>query len=102
MSMTVEQRPSTGDLHGAFEQLMYVLTSTEQASASNFKFRYIADLYVGGVLVSRVKVFPNTAGAGVFRVDKLIQDHMSATNAYQGTTAGTEVQLYTIHNPRRS
>ena len=96
--MTVEQRPSTGDLHGAFEQLMYVLTSTEQASASNFKFRYIADLYVGGVLVSRVKVFPNTAGAGVFRVDKLIQDHMSATNAYQGATAGTEVQLYTIHN----
>ena len=98
MGMTVQQRPSTTAVHGAFEQLMYVLTSTEQASASNFKFRYIADLYVGGVLVSRVKVYPNTAGAGVFRVDKLIQDHMSATNAYQGTTAGTEVQLYPIHN----
>ena len=98
MGMTVQQRPSTTAVHGAFEQLMYVLTSTEQASASNFKFRYIADLYVGGVLVSRVKVYPNTAGAGVFRVDKLIQDHMSATNAYQSATAGTEVQLYPIHN----
>ena len=62
--LTIQQRPSTSDVHGAFEQLMYVLTSTDQAA--NFKYRYIADLYVnvGGVstLVSRVRVYPN----GVF------------------------------------
>lgn len=98
MGMTVQQRPDTANVHGVFEQLMYVITSTEQASASNFKFRYIADLYVGGVMVSRVKVFPNTAGAGVFRVDKLLVPHFSTTNAYQDTTAGTVVQTNTIFN----
>lgn len=86
MAMTIQQQPSTSYVHGAFEQLMYVLTSTEQASASNFKYRYIADLYVGAVMVSRVKVYPNGAGAGVIRVDKLIQDWMSITKADMGTS----------------
>ncbi|MAK30307.1 hypothetical protein [Acinetobacter sp.] len=98
MGMTVQQRPDTANVHGVFEQLMYVITSTEQASASNYKFRYIADLYVGGVMVSRVKIFPNQAGAGVFRVDKLLVPHFSTTNAYQGTSAGTVVQAASIFN----
>ena len=85
MSMTIQQEPSTSYVHGAFEQLMYVLTSTEQASGLYYKFRYIADLWVGGVFVSRVRVFPNNAGAGVIRVDKLIQDWMSITKADRGT-----------------
>jgi hypothetical protein len=96
MAMTIQQQPSTSYVHGAFEQLMYVLTSTEQASASNFKYRYIADLYVGAVMVSRVKVYPNGAGAGVIRVDKLIQDWMSITKADQGTTTN-EIYDTTIH-----
>jgi hypothetical protein len=96
MAMTIQQQPSTSYVHGAFEQLMYVLTSTEQASASNFKYRYIADLYVGAVMVSRVKVYPNGAGAGVIRVDKLIQDWMSITKADQGTSTN-EIYDKTIH-----
>ena len=73
LTMTIQQKPNAVYVHGAFEQIMYVLTSTAQASASNYKYRYIADLYVGGIMVSRVKVYPNGAGAGVIRVDKLIQ-----------------------------
>ena len=96
MGMTIQQQPSTSYVHGAFEQLMYVLTSTEQASASNFKYRYIADLYVGAVMVSRVKVYPNGAGAGVIRVDKLIQDWMSITKADMGTSTN-EIFDKTIH-----
>ena len=96
LTMTIEQEPSTSYVHGAFEQLMYVLTSTAQASASNYKYRYIADLYVGGVMVSRVKVYPNGAGAGVIRVDKLIQDWMAITKADQGTTTN-EIYDTTIH-----
>ena len=100
MSMTIRQEPSTSDVHGVFEPLIYVLTSTEQADVLNFKFRYIADLYVrvGGVvtLVSRVRVYPNSAGAGVFRVDKLIQDWMSVTKADQGTVTN-EIYDKSIH-----
>ena len=96
MAMTIQQQPNTAMVYGAFEQLMYVLTSTEQASASNYKYRYIADLYVGAVMVSRVKVYPNGAGAGVIRVDKLIQDWMAITKADQGTTTN-EIYDKTIH-----
>lgn len=96
MGMTIQQKPSASYVHGAFEQLMYVLTSTAQASASNYKYRYIADLYVGGVLVSRVKVYPNGAGAGVIRVDKLIQDWMAVTKADQGTVTN-EIYDTSIH-----
>jgi hypothetical protein len=96
MSMTIQQEPSTSYVHGAFEQLMYVLTSTEQASGLYYKFRYIADLWVGGVFVSRVRVFPNNAGAGVIRVDKLIQDWMSITKADRGT-ATNQIFDKTIH-----
>ena len=100
MSMTIRQEPSTSDVHGVFEPLIYVLTSTEQEDVLNFKFRYIADLYVrvGGVqtLVSRVRVYPNNAGAGVFRVDKLIQDWMSVTKADQGTVTN-EIYDKSIH-----
>ena len=94
MAMTVQQQPDTDNVHGAFEQLMYVITSTNQAA--NYKFRYIADLYVGGVMVSRVKVYPNGAGAGVIRVDKLIQDWMSITKADMGTSTN-EIYDKTIH-----
>ena len=94
MAMTIQQEPPTSYVHGAFEQLMYVLTSTEQAA--NYKFRYIADLYVGGIMVSRVKVYPNGAGAGVFRVDKLIQDWMAVTKADQGTQVN-EIYNTSIH-----
>ncbi len=83
MALIINQRPSTSDVHGAYEQLMYSLSSTDQQSASNFNFRYIADLYVGGVMVSRVKVFPNTNGQGIIRVDKLIQDFLAITKADQ-------------------
>ena len=96
MSMTVQQQPNTSYVHGAFEQLMYVLTSTEQADVSNYKYRYIADLYVGGIMVSRVKVYPNGAGAGVIRVDKLIQDWMAITKADMGSVSN-EIYDRNIH-----
>ena len=101
MSMTIRQEPSTSDVHGVFEPLIYVLTSTEQADVLNYKFRYIADLYVsiGGVdtLVSRVRVYPNSEGAGVFRVDKLIQDWMSVTKADDVVVVGGNLRLQPIH-----
>jgi hypothetical protein len=48
-------------------------------------------------MVSRVKVYPNGAGAGVIRVDKLIQDWMAVTKADQGTTTN-EIYDKNIHS----
>ena len=99
MSMSVDQRPNNTNIHGAFEQLMFSISSTEQASTSPqyYRFRYICDLYVGGALKARVKVYPNQNGQGIFRVDKLIQDFMSCTKADQNVTAD-DFYTRTIHN----
>ena len=85
MALTVEQEPSASYLHGAYETIIYVLADTDSGEE---KFRYIADLYVGGYIVARVKVFPNAEDAGIIRVDKLIADYMSSTMADQGPGSG--------------
>ena len=92
MSMTVRQRPDTTDVHGVFEQQMYVISSTEYSGGSYYKFRYIAEWYVGGSKVATVKVFPNTEGCGVFRVEQIVQDFMSITKADQNASTN---QIYT-------
>ena len=99
MSMTVDQRPNNANIHGAFEQLMFSISSTEQQSTSPqyYRFRYICDMYVGGNLKARVKVYPNANGQGIFRVDRLIQDFMSCTKADQNVTAD-DFYTRTIHN----
>jgi len=93
MSMTKEYGPSTGYVHGAFEPITFVVTSTEQAGGTFFKFKYIADIYVENTsspyayaLQARIKIEPNGAGAGVFRVDKIIADYVAITT---GDSSGT-------------
>ena len=69
MSMTKEYGPSTAYVHGAFEPITFVVTSTEQAGGTFFKFKYIADIYVENTsspyayaLQARIKIEPNGAG----------------------------------------
>ena len=92
MSMTVRQRPTTADVHGVFEQQMYIISSTEYSGGSYYKFRYIAQWYVAGTLVATVKVFPNAEGCGIFRVEQIVQDFMSITKADQNDSTN---QIYT-------
>jgi hypothetical protein len=103
MSMTVQQRPDTTDVHGVFEQQMYVITSTEYSGGSYYKFRYIAEWYVGGTLTATVKVFPNSEGAGVFRVEQIIQDFMSITKGDRNVTTNQiydkSIHLVGVNNP---
>jgi hypothetical protein len=93
MSMTVRQRPNTADVHGVFEQQMYVISSTEYSGGSYYKFRYIAEWYVAGTKVATVKVYPNAEGCGVFRVEQIVQDFMSITKADQNVSSN---QIYTV------
>ncbi len=103
MSMTLETGPSTGAVHGAFEPITFVITSTEQAGGTFFKFKYIADIYINNtdspytsVLQARIKIEPNAAGAGVFRVDKIFSDYLAITTGDSSTSAAGFVND-TIH-----
>lgn len=102
MAITNEYGPSTAYLHGAYEPLTFVITSTNYPGAF-FKFKFIADIYVESnttpyayELQARIKLLPNLAGAGVFRIDKIVADYLAITTGDPSTSAGGFVND-TIH-----
>ena len=69
MSMTLEYSPSTSYVHGAYEPITFITSSTEQAGGSFFKFKYVADIYLSNldspyayVKQARIFIEPNTEG----------------------------------------
>ena len=82
MSMTLAYGPSAAYVHGAFEPITFVLTSTEQASTSPqyYKFKYIADIYVEDTsspyayaLQARIKIEPNGKRRNIMLTEKGIE-----------------------------
>ena len=103
MSMTKEYGPSTAYVHGAFEPITFVVTSTEQAGGTFYNFKYIADIYVANTdspyayaKQARIKIDPNNVGAGVFRIDKIIADYVAITTGDSSTSSAGFVND-TIH-----
>ena len=102
MAMTNEYGPSTGYVHGAFEPITFVVTSSNYPG-SNHKYKFIADIYVESntapyayELQARIKLLPNLAGAGIFRIDKIVADYLSITTGDPSTSAAGFVND-TIH-----
>ena len=102
MAITNEYGPSASYLHGAYEPLTFVITSTNYPG-SYFKFKFIADIYVESntspyayELQARIKLLPNLAGAGVFRIDKIVADYLAITTGDPSTSAAGFVND-TIH-----
>jgi hypothetical protein len=100
--MTNEYGPSTGYVHGAFEPITFVVTSSNYPG-SNHKYKFIADIYVESntapyayELQARIKLLPNLAGAGIFRIDKIVADYLSITTGDPSTSAAGFVND-TIH-----
>jgi len=94
MSMTLEYSPSTSYVHGAYEPITFITSSTEQAGGTFFKFKYVADIYLSNldspyayVKQARIFIEPNTEGAGVFRVDKIISDYLEITSGDSSTSS---------------
>ena len=102
MAITNEYGPNAAYLHGAYEPLTFVITSTNYPGAF-FKFKFIADIYVESnttpyayELQARIKLLPNLAGAGVFRIDKIVADYLAITTGDPSTSAAGFVND-TIH-----
>jgi hypothetical protein len=102
MAITKKYGPYTSYVHGAFEPITFVITSTNYPGAF-FKFKFIADIYVESnttpyayELQARIKLLPNLAGAGVFRIDKIVADYMAITTGDPSTSSAGFVND-TIH-----
>lgn len=57
-------------------------------NSGNCNFRYICDLYIGGVKVFTDKLFPDpTTGYGFFQLSRVIQDYIATSLPYTPATA---------------
>lgn len=73
MAITINQTPNL--YSPAYNDLIFIVTSPNKTQAG---FKYIADVYCGGI-VERVKNIPHpTYGAGVFNVGRIIESLVSS------------------------
>ena len=75
MSITINQSPATRS--PAYNDLVYVITSTNKAQAN---FKYIADIDIYGVgVVARLKNIPDPIyGSGVFNVSRILENYVTS------------------------
>jgi hypothetical protein len=64
----------------AHGDLVYVVFDTVKANSPSFpNFKYVADVYVGGVMVSRLKAFPDPVNNfGVFNIGNIVRNYVDS------------------------
>lgn len=56
-----------------YNNISYIVSSNNTAQC---KFKYIADIYVNGSNIKRLKRLPNQAGQAEFKINKVLQDYI--------------------------
>ena len=55
------------------DRIFFVLSST---NSSNTNYKYVADVYVDGNLIARLKVYPDGDNYGIFEVSNIVRDYV--------------------------
>jgi hypothetical protein len=80
MAITIEQQAYTeqqvasvqNDVQPVYTPAVFVVSST---NVSNINFRYVADVYINGTNVTRLKFSPNATLKGIVDVKDILKDH---------------------------
>lgn len=73
MAITVLQSPD--QIMPVYNDIVFTVDSTNKAQCS---FRYVCDIYVNGLFIIRLKLFPyGTNGYASFKVDRVLQDFVT-------------------------
>lgn len=94
MAITILTNPGT--YPSAHRPLNFVVSSTNSAVVN---FKYVFDVYVNGVIVSRVKIFPETvSGYGIFDAGKIVRNYLAtyfkpATTQTVFNYTGTDISV---------
>ena len=94
MALTIANQPVV--LSSANDDLVYTCLESSLYTQTNFK--YICDIYVGGVKVAQLKAFPNPVSHyGVFNIGNVVRNYVSSNLTYLPFTAGIRVDKFTNH-----
>lgn len=83
--ITIINQPITTQIsYGIYSSVMPVYNTIEWGvssdNISNCKFKYIADIYVNGVYVKRLKLFPDKNGEANFKINRVLEDYIINTS----------------------
>lgn len=94
MALTIANQPVV--LSSANDDLVYTCLESSLYTQTNFK--YICDIYVGGVKVAQLKAFPNPVSHyGVFNIGNVVRNYVNSTLTYLPYTAGIRVDKFPNH-----
>jgi len=94
MALTISNQPVV--LSSANDDLVYTCLESSLYTQTNFK--YICDIYVGGVRVAQLKAFPNPVSHyGVFNIGNVMRNYVSSNLTYLPFTAGIRVDKFPNH-----
>ena len=95
MAITINQSPTTPN--ASYTNLLYAVASNHVTAS---QFQYVMDIVSGSTILSRVKQFPNPAGAGIFDPSRIINDYLEYnTNNITGSLIASglpQVQNFTV------
>jgi hypothetical protein len=75
-----------------------VCTCLESSLYSQTNFKYICDVYIGGVKVAQLKSFPNPVSFyGVFNIGNVVRNYVNSNLTYLPFTAGIRVDIFSNH-----
>lgn len=93
MALTIANQPVV--LSSANDDLVYTCLESSLYTQTNFK--YICDIYVGGVRVAQLKAFPNPVSHyGVFNIGNVVRNYVNSNLTYL-LTSGIRVDKFTKH-----
>ncbi len=83
--MTIEAQPDTAsnNAFGSGDMMVYVVS--DATNVAEPKYRFIAEIYVDGVSVAKLKALPNSANRGVFDVSNILRDYIEPTKEFETT-----------------
>lgn len=94
MAITINQSPTTPNV--TYTNLLYAVSSDQ---TNNAQYQYVMDV-VSGSILTRIKQYPNPAGAGIFDVSRILNDYLSYDTSFSNTTTTgvhPQVQDFTIN-----
>ncbi len=80
MAITINQSPTYPNV--AYTNLVYAVSSN---LVNNPQYQYVMDVVSGSSVLSRVRQYPNPAGAGIFDPSRIVRDYLEYDTSFDKT-----------------
>ena len=87
--MTIDIQPSL--IQPAYGNLVYQFSSTAQTTY--YKFRYVVDVWIGGVNQTRLKITPQNSNWGQLDISPIIKNYLTSRPINKGCSGTTETPI---------